>query len=1134
MTVRGIHGSGGGGGGGGSSHTPVESPNDLRSKATTRGIGILSEGEIVGLVNGARSIYFDNTPLRADDGSYNFEGVSWWERRGTPDQDHIPGFPSVESETEVGATVTHDNPVTRTIVNPDVDAVRVKVRLPQGLLKQHNNGDLKGWDVAVAFDVRAAGGNWQEAVSDVIKGKTTTPYERAYRIELRGDAPWDIRMRRVSEDSEDAKIRDSVVFGALTEIIDAKLQYPDTAVMGLAVDAEKFGNAIPNISFEIKGLKVRVPTSYNPDTRHYAGLWNGSFKLAWTDNPAWCVYDMMRNDRYGLGCLELDKWAMYEIARYCDELVPDGFGGTEPRFTLNCVLQTREDAYHVINTLIAACRGLCYWGSGTVTFVQDCPQEPTHIAAPADVENGDFSYQGTGVKSRHTAALVTWNDPEDGYRPTVEVVEHPEGLTRFGWQPTDVVAFGCTSRGQAHRLGKWILDTEQNETETVTFVAGLEYADALPGSLCQVADPAVAGIRMAGRVKQATARRLVVDAPITIEPGEGYILTVVLPDKTTADVDITNAPGETDTLTLATALPQVPITGAMWVVTATNVAPRLFRVLSNVETEPHKYQITALEHDPNKFDRVELGLSFDPAPISVLAPKAPAPVTGLDVTEYLCLVGETNIEPAVLLSWDLLHDEFCAAYEVEYRKTLSGEWQSAGATTGTSLAVEPVTTGVHQWRVRALNALGLPGPWCSPYYIDIQGKKLPPPDVTGFKAAFTDGKIQLSWEQVDVLDLSHYEVRDASGKVVFSGKATSCLVPPLVAGEYSWTVRTVDILGNLSVNAVGTQMTVTGPEQPSLFASIVGPNIQLTWEPSASCFPLKGCEVFHGSSLASAERMDGGLITTSLQFPGTAGEHRFWVRYTDVAGNVGEAGSVDIVISPPGKVDVIAQVIDNNVLLSWTQSAGTLPVEEFEIRKGADYAAAEVVGRISSLFTAIFESRSGEYTYWVTPIDTARNFGTPAKVVATVDQPPDYVLKDDQASDFGGQKVNALLLDSGLLLPVNATATVAERMQPFGSRQNKVNAGFAYRMEPGPDTATYQEVIDYGTVLATDRAGHDADDGHGDARGDRWHGQSDLSDRGQRRERGRAVAGLRAGLGQVFKRLSVGAGDHHSDIGRRA
>ncbi|NDV20818.1 host specificity protein J, partial [Pseudodesulfovibrio sp. JC047] len=635
--ILGVYGSGGGGGGGGG-HVPIEEPNDLRSRATTRAIGVLSEGEIGGLVDGAKSIYFDSTPLQAADGSYNFQGVKWWERKGTPDQEHIPGFASVENELEVAAVVAHDTPVVRTITNTEVDAVRVRVHL-NALVVQNGSGDLVKGSVEWAVDVRVSGGDWVEKLRDTIKGKTTSEYERAYRIELNGVAPWDIRVRRITEDSDTAKTQDELSWAAYTEVIDAKLIYPDTAVMGLSIDAEEFGNSIPSVSFEVKGLLLQVPSNYDPETRTYTGMWDGSFKRAWSDNPAWGVYEILTREWYGDDAIawpdQVDKWTLYEISKYCDELVPDGYGGMEPRFRLNCVLQTQEDAYHVINSLISVCRGMTYWGSGAVAFSQDAPGEPSHYAAPANVENGDFKYKSTSRAARHTVALVTWNDPADNYKPTVEVVEDVEGIAKYGWNPVDVAEIGCIFRGQAHRKGKWILDSELNETKAVSFVGGFEFADAAPGCLVEVTDPVVAGVRMGGRLKAAEASAVVLDAPVTIEAGEGYVLTVALPDKTTADAVVVNDPGETSTLIFETPLQVVPEPGAMWVLTATNLAPRLFRVLSNREADVHKFEITAMVRDPNKFDRVEQNIKFDPKPTSLI-PSGPIPKpTAPAIDEYL-------------------------------------------------------------------------------------------------------------------------------------------------------------------------------------------------------------------------------------------------------------------------------------------------------------------------------------------------------------------------------------------------------------------------------------------------------------------------------------------------------------------
>ena len=749
--------SGGGGGGGGDSRIPYESPNDLRTKAVSRGLGVLCEGEIVGLVDGAKSIYFDDSSLEDEYGDLNFEGVNYWERLGTPDQDYIPGFPMVNSETNVNADVTNETPVMRTITNTDVDAVRVRVQLPQGLMIQRDNGDLSPYSVQVAIDVRSSGGDWAERVNNTIEGKTTSPYERSYRIGLTGNAPWDIRVRRVSADNESSKIRDKTAFSAFTEIIDTKLIYPDTAVMGLAIDAEKFGNSVPTVSFEIKGLKVLIPSNYDPVTREYAGIWDGTFQKAWTDNPAWCIYDLLTEDRYGLGVDTPDKWALYEIAQYCDELVSDGYGGTEPRFRLNCVLQTREDAYHTINSLISACLGLCFWGAGGVTFSQDKPDTPTHYANPSNVENGEFQYEGTSIRARHTAALVTWNDPDDAYKPAVEVVEHQAGISRFGFQPTDVVAIGCKYRGQAHRFGKWILDSEQNETDTVGFVGGLEFADAQPGNLVEVSDPVVLGVRMAGRIKSATATIIELDAPVTIEEGEGYTLTVVMPDKTSEDATVTNMPGEVDVLTLASALSQTPDKGALWSITATNVTPRLFRILSNRETAPHKYEIAGIERDPGKFARVEQGIQLDALGVSLIPTGKPPVPTNLLVDEFLYTSGESFM-PGTIFSWSHADDGRVVRYDVQIKRP-DGEWESHSTVATPSVVITNTTAGTYSFRVRSLTRLGSSSKWLTMENKILLGLNQPPNDVTGLVFVVQTNGGVIAWDAVEDWRSVQYEAR---------------------------------------------------------------------------------------------------------------------------------------------------------------------------------------------------------------------------------------------------------------------------------------------------------------------------------------------------------------------------------------
>jgi len=798
--------------------TGRERDNTLRSKSVTRAVGILSEGEIGGLVDGAKSIFFGDTPLMASDGTYNFEGVSWEIRHGMPDQDYIPGFPEIENETEVAALVAYDNPVVRSITNSEADAARVRIRLAEGLLTQNaNSGWIETATVDSAIDIREAGGEWSEIKADTFDGKATSAYERAYRIEKpRGWSSWDIRVRRTTEDTDSAYIKDAVTWQAVTEIVDAKLTYPDTAVICLTVDAELFGNSVPTVSFEIYGIKVEVPSNYDPQARTYDGIWDGTFKIAWTDNPAWIVRDVLSNDRYGLGLADIDKWILYEMAQYNDGFVPDGYGGTEPRFTLNIALQTQEEAYHVVNSMVSSMRAMCYWASGAVAFSQDSPNLPTlSPISAANVENGDINYQGTSKRSRHTVALVTWNDPDDAYRPAVEVVEHAEGIARYGWQPTDIVAIGCTSRGQAHRLGKWTLDTEQHETDIASWVNGLDHANAVPGEVIPVADEAVAGLRMSGRIKSAEGMSVTIDAPVNIEPGEGYVLTVVLPDNTTADRVLTNAPGKTDVLTFNDELSTLPQPGAMWVISATNAETRLFRIVANRNDEIHKFELLALEHDPNKFGRVEQGIQFDPKPVSVHPTGPLSKPTSLAIDEYLYTSGD-GIAPGVLLSWVAASDSRVARYEVEIKRP-GDVWEPGGTTPTVSKEFQNTRNGTYGFRIRSLTATSLQSGWLTMENVEVVGLNQPPNDVQNLVMCQRNGQGVIAWDAVvDWRRMIYYEIRKGTvwdtamplgqtHELTYPvGTNGTYMVKAVAAGSYSDNpaMVVVDGSGRLSTNVL--------------------------------------------------------------------------------------------------------------------------------------------------------------------------------------------------------------------------------------------------------------------------------------------------------------------------------------------
>ncbi|MDT8894171.1 phage tail protein [Halomonas sp. I1] len=720
-----IQGEKGGKGGGGSQRVPREAPNTLRSASKARIIDLIGEGPIVGLADDLKSIYLDDTPLQNEDGSFNFDGVNVYTREGDPDQAHIPGFPAVETVQDVSVQVTQGSPVVRSITNQAADAVRVTVQLPALSRQNKENGDLLGTSVEVAIDVRPDGGAWQEARRDLIEGKTTSPYQRTYRCELPGSAPWEVRVRRLTEDSDSAVLSNDTYWASYTEVIDAKLSYPDSALVALEVDAQQFGSTIPSRSYDLKGRIIRVPSNYDPEARTYSGIWDGSFKLAWSDNPAWIYYDLAGNARYGADLANVDKWGLYTIGQYCDELVPDGYGGEEPRFTFNTQMANAEEAFTALQTLASAFRGMTYWGTNTVMAVADMPAEPAKLVGPANVIGGEFQREGSGLKARHSVALVTWNDPEDGYRQQIEVIEDPDAIQQYGWRKTEVVAAGCTSRGQAHRMGKWILYSERAETETLSYRAGLDHADLRPGEIIAVSDPARAGARLTGRLLATGIESLTLDAvPDDTSNGTWY-LDVVMPSGGIERREIASFDGQAVELT--SPLSAEPVDGAMWVLSSSSVEPEHFRVLSVTEEDAHTYAITALAHDPDKFARVEQGLDLPERPDS-LVPTGPviAPLS-IDVQAFTYLAGGTEHQ-GLSISWTPSDDPRVMRYRLEVKGPEDVSWRTIYTGEGTSVSERDTGPGQWQIRVAGVTGIGNVSPWAT-LTTNVAGLLMPtPPD----------------------------------------------------------------------------------------------------------------------------------------------------------------------------------------------------------------------------------------------------------------------------------------------------------------------------------------------------------------------------------------------------------------------
>jgi predicted phage tail protein len=826
----GIEGAKGGKSGRGGSGA-TEDPNSLQSAATARVIDLLGEGEIVGLVNGAKSIYFDGTPLIASDGTENFKGVSWKLLQGLPSQDAIEGFTDSETSVAVGVEVKKASPVVRTIHSDEIDAARIVLRWNALTEQDTSNGDLHGSTVQLTIEGRAADGNWKVLVNDTVTGKTTSAYERSYKVGLRelGKSPYDIRVTRITDDPPRAAIQNSFSWSHYAEIVESKFGYDNSALVALTVKAEQFGNSIPERAYDVKGLKIQVPSNYDPETRTYSGQWDGSLKTAWSDNPAWVLYDLLTNKRYGLGQAiseaAVDRWSLYTIGVYCDQPVKSGridAGGhdiLEPRFTFNGVISGRTEAYRVLQSVASTFRGLIFWSAGGVLARADMPADPIKLVTPANVIDGAFTYSGTALKARHTAALITFNDPDDGYRPTVEVVENVGMIQRYGWRPIEATAYGCTRRSQARRLGLWMLDSEQHETETVTYRCSFDHLDVMPGDVVKLADPNWALVRTGGRLVAYDPDRQVVtlDDTVTLETGQSHVLALTLPDGRLIDCPV-RRPVLEDHTTDQLAIDAAPLGGAVpqphavWMLTATNLAPRLFRVRAVTEKSPGIYEVTALLHEPGKYARVEEGVQIELVATQSAANAIPSPANLAAVESAYWVNGLPQARLTV--SWTPRDDARIAGYRADVM-TPGGQWQEWKVTRAGSFDIEPAAEGVYTVRITAL-AYDNRRSAAAEIRATVRGKGTPPGQPAGLVATGGLRQIALSWVNPPDTDLAHIEVlegaaNDLSAAAVISTVKGNAFVRAGLGGlvtRYYW-VRAVDLGGNVGVvnSNIGTGAT---------------------------------------------------------------------------------------------------------------------------------------------------------------------------------------------------------------------------------------------------------------------------------------------------------------------------------------
>ena len=681
-----ISGSGGksGAGGGGIS----EDPDTLSGVTRARYIDLIGEGPIKGLVNGEASIYLDGVPLRDLKGTPNYKPFRWTSTPGTSDQLPIPGFSGTSSEIGVGVNLTISaGTIIRSIADGDADAVRINVSVT-GLSLTNSAGKISATSVSYIIRARRSGGTWVDLKTVTITGKTGARYPKSDEVLLTsfaGTGAFEVSVTRQTADSTSSLLSNGLHWDSFTVINYEQYAYPHSALLALELDARYFSQ-IPSRTYHVQGLLVRVPNNYDPLTRTYAGVWagRGNWKLAYTNNPAWCYFDLITNRRYGLGRRisddQVDVWDLYTIGKYCDEIVPTGgtsnisdiigagavsSAGTvvigaplrgssgEHRFTLNCVINTIDDAYRVLNQLSSAFRGMTYWGASGVAFTQDRPTPVSMLWNNANVLDGKFIYAGSSKANRHTAVSVAWNDPAEDFRQRFEYVEDRDGITRYGVRSTDTVAFGCSSRSQARRVGLWILYTERMETDLITFRAGLDSSQARPGDTGEIMDSKRVGLRWGGRISSSTLNSVTLDAPVTLAIGT-YTLSIVAKDGAivTRSITVTVA-GLYTTLTLSIALAAVPADMAMWVLSSTTVSPVTVRVINVRQIDAATYEFAVLRHNPTKFDAVDRGAKLAVPSYSALKRGASTTVTGLVAVESTYLLGPTQTSTtSVDVSWD--------------------------------------------------------------------------------------------------------------------------------------------------------------------------------------------------------------------------------------------------------------------------------------------------------------------------------------------------------------------------------------------------------------------------------------------------------------------------------------------------
>ncbi|HFR4347824.1 TPA: phage tail protein [Klebsiella pneumoniae] len=753
----------------GSSRTPVEADDTVNSRAMASILDLLGEGVVGGLINGAKSIFIDGVALENEDGSFNYSGVTWDFRDGSQDQSPMPGFDFVETPKAVNTQLKTTNAVTVAIDNDDADRVRVIMKFPSLRSIDKKTGDTNGTSVQFKFQLANGNGSFYDVIatgessSDVtLTAKKTGVYYRSYEIQLpKPGRAYKVRVLRLSADSNDQYLFNDTWVDSIGEIVDTPMNYPNSVLVGLKVNSEQFGSSMPSRSYLIRGLKIRVPSNYDENTNTYNGVWDGTFKLLSSSNPAWILFDLLTNARYGLGKFVsesmIDLGQLYQIGRYCDEEVDDGFGGKEKRFAINTQITSRQDAYRLIQDIAGAFRGMVFWAGGMVNIMQDSPSDPVMLFTNANVKDGLFTYKGSARKDRPSVALITYNNKQDGYKQNVEYVEDQEAMARYGERKTEAVAFGCTSRGQAHRVGLWLLYTARMESDMITFTAGLDASFLMPGETVLIQNKYRAGKRNSGRIVSFTKNSITLDAPVSLKKSGSFIRIINQEGKIVErDINETGDNITKVTFKMALATADQPVANGVWTITEPDLVPMRARVVAIAQGEtPGAFDITVVQNNASKYQAIDNGAALVPENTTVLDPTYSKP-SNLVISEGTYLSSPGNLSVKLMLAWEGKSPE----YWVSWRRSDEGNvsnWQSARATEEQYEIVNVAENGRYDFQLYSVSFGGKKSEIITAVY-QVKGTMTPPGAPTSLTAVGDYRNVVLNWVNPDSVDLAQINV----------------------------------------------------------------------------------------------------------------------------------------------------------------------------------------------------------------------------------------------------------------------------------------------------------------------------------------------------------------------------------------